>query len=74
MVRTRQEARADSTPVRDERLVETGDRGLEGDPLVDTTSFVPAVSMQSGQGESSGLRDERGYLMEMGRGLSPHQQ
>jgi hypothetical protein len=55
MVRTRQEARADSSPERDERLVETGVRGLEGDPLVDTTSFVPAVSVQYGQGESSGL-------------------
>jgi hypothetical protein len=43
MVRTRQEARADSSPVRDECLVETGDRGLERDPLVDTTSFVPGV-------------------------------
>ena len=59
MVRTRQEARADSSPVRDERLVKTGDRGLERDPLVDIVSFMPAGSVQSGQGESSGLRDER---------------
>jgi hypothetical protein len=62
MVRTRQEARADSSPVRDERLVETGDRGLERDPLVDIASFVPVGSVQSGQGESSGLRDERGIF------------
>jgi hypothetical protein len=62
MVRTRQEARADSSPVRDERLVETGDRGLERDPLVDIASFVPVGSVQFGQGESSGLRDERGIF------------
>jgi len=62
MVRTRQEARADSSPARDERLVETGNIGLEGDPLVDTASFVPAVSVHFGQGESSGLRDERGGI------------
>ena len=55
MVCTQQEARVDSSPARDERLVETGDRRLEGDPLVDTTSFVPVVSVQSGQEESSGL-------------------
>ena len=55
MVCTQQEARVDSSPARDERLVETGDRRLEGDPLVDTASFVPAVSVQSGQEESSGL-------------------
>jgi len=55
MVCTWQKARADSSPERDERLVETGVRGLEGDPLVDTTSFMPAVSVQYGQGESSGL-------------------
>jgi len=62
MVRTRQEAKAGSSPARDERLVETGDRGLEGDPLVDTASFVPAVSVQSGRGESSRLQDERGGI------------
>ena len=71
MVHTRQEAKADSSPARDERLVETGDRGLEGDPLVDMTSFVPAVSMQSGQGESSGLRDERGVFDGDGQGTQP---
>ena len=48
MICTRQEARADSSPARDERLVETRDRGLEGDPLVDTASFILAVSVQSG--------------------------
>ena len=68
MVRTWQEARADSSPARDEWLVETGDRGLEGDPLVDTTSFVSAVSVQSGQGESSGLRDEQGVFDGDGQG------
>jgi len=57
--------------VRDERLVETGDRGLEGDPLVDTTSFVPAMSVQYGQGESSGLRDERGVFDGDGQGTQP---
>ena len=71
MVRTRQEARADSSPARDELLVEIGDRGLEGDPLVDTTSFVPAVSVQSGRGESSGLRDERGVFDGDGQGTQP---
>jgi len=71
MVRTRQEARADSSPVRDERLVETGDRGLERDPLVDTTSFVPAGSVQSVQGESSGLRDERRIFDGDGQGTQP---
>jgi hypothetical protein len=71
MVRTRQEARADSSPARDEHLVETGDRGLEGDPLVDTTSFVPAVSVPSGRGESSGLRHKRGVFDEDGQGTQP---
>ena len=71
MVRTRQEAIADSSPVRDEHLVETGDRGLERDPLVDTTSFVPAGSVQSGQGESSGLRDEPRRFDGDGQGTQP---
>jgi len=79
MVCTRQEARADSSPVRDERLVETGDRGLERDPLVDTASFVPAGRCQPGRcnPDKESHQDSEmsgGYLMEMGRGLSPHQQ
>ena len=76
MVRTRQGARADLSPTRDGHLVKTGDRGLEGDPLVDTTSFVPAVSVRSRQGESSGLRDEwgmpwLGILNGEGQGTQP---
>jgi len=71
MVRTRQEARADSSLARDECLVETGDRGLQGDPLVDTTYFMPAVSVQSRQRESSGLRDERGIFDGDGQGTQP---
>ena len=71
MVCTQQEARVDSSPARDELLVETGDRRLEGDPLVDTASFVPAVSVQSGRGESSGLRDERGVFDGDGQGTRP---
>ena len=68
MVRTRQEATTDSSPVRHERLVEPRDRGLERDTLVETTSFVPARSVQSRQGESSGLRDERRIFVGDGQG------
>ena len=71
MVRTQQEAKAESSPVRDECLVETGDRGLEGDPLVDTTSFIPALSMQFGQGESLGLRDDQRIFDGDGQGTRP---
>jgi hypothetical protein len=45
MVSTRQGARSDSSPVRGGRQIVTEDKGLEGDPLLDTTSYVPAESV-----------------------------
>ena len=71
MVRTQQEAKAELSPVRDECLVEIGDRGLQGDPLVDTTFFVPALSVQFGQEESLGLRDDRRIFDGDGQGTRP---
>jgi hypothetical protein len=58
MVRTKQGARTDQSPVRgiDQSLHYESD--LDWDPLAGTSFHVPATSMNSERGESVRLRDD----------------
>jgi hypothetical protein len=58
MVRTRQEARTDPSPVRGSDQSSHYESDRDWDPLADTSSHVPATSVHSEKGGSIGLRDD----------------
>jgi len=58
MVRTRQGARTDPSPVRGSDQSFRNESDPDGDPLADTSSHIPATSVYSEGGESVRLRDD----------------
>jgi hypothetical protein len=58
MVRTRQGAVTDSSPIRRREYDSLDGKEAEGDPLVDTASHLLAVSTHSERGESGGHQDD----------------
>jgi hypothetical protein len=58
MVRTRQGAVTDSSPIRRREYDSLDGNEAEGDPLVDTASHLLTVSAHSERGESGGHQDD----------------
>jgi hypothetical protein len=58
MARTRQEARADPSPMHGREYGSLYGNENEGEPLMDTASHQPAASVHSERGESGGHQDD----------------
>jgi len=61
MVRTRQGARTDPSPVRGSGQSIRNESDPDWDPLADTSSHIPAASVYSEGGESVRLRDDSSF-------------